>query len=160
MAEVTTTPLAPAVKPAKVLTAVAAGVAEATVTGYGLVEAVAAPVQLALMRDTRAVTHLVVPAAQVSRTALLDLHRVTAAAAEVGTQTKQQTAARIDSLSKVANVAPPWWAVQAHAAQTQRQVQSIQVQEVAAVASMEVEEITSVALVVPELLLCDTRFPP
>ena len=65
MAEVTTTPPVPVAKPAKVLTAVAAGVAETTVTGYGLVAEVAVLVQLALMRDTRAGTHLVVPAAQV-----------------------------------------------------------------------------------------------
>ena len=65
MAEVTTTPLAPAGKPAKVLTAVAAGAAETTLTGYGLVAEAAVLVQLALMRDTRVGTHLVVPAAQV-----------------------------------------------------------------------------------------------
>ena len=65
MAEVTTTPLAPTAKRVKALTAVAAGVAETTVTGYGLVAEAAVLVQLALMRDTRAGTHLVVPAAQV-----------------------------------------------------------------------------------------------
>ena len=65
MAEATTTPLAPAGKPAKVLTAVVAAVADTTATGYGLVVEAAVLVQLALMQDHRVGTHLVVPAAQV-----------------------------------------------------------------------------------------------
>jgi hypothetical protein len=65
VAEVTTTPLAPVGKPAKVLTAVAAGVADTIVTGYGQVAGAAVLVQLALLRDFRAGTHLVVPAALV-----------------------------------------------------------------------------------------------
>jgi isocitrate lyase len=80
--------------------------------------------------------------------------------AEAGTQTKQQTAARTISLSKAANVAQPWWVAQVRAVRMQLQVQSIPDLVVAAVDSMEVEETTSVVLVVPELLLCDTRFPP
>jgi hypothetical protein len=88
------------------------------------------------------------------------LHRVTPEVAEAGTQTNQQTAARIISLSKVANVAPPWWVAQVRAVRMQLQVQSTPDLVVVAVDSMEVEEITSVVLVVPDLLLCDTRFPP
>ena len=65
MAEATTSPLVPAAKPAKVLTAVVAGVTDTTVTGYGQVVEAAVLVQLALMQDHRVGTHLVVPAAQV-----------------------------------------------------------------------------------------------
>ena len=65
MAEATTSPLVPAAKPAKVLTAVVAGVTDTTATGYGLVVEAAVLVQLALMQDHRVGTHLVVPAAQV-----------------------------------------------------------------------------------------------
>jgi hypothetical protein len=67
-------------------------------------------------------------------------------AAEADIHTKQQTLAQ----SKVGNVAPPWWAAQVHAVQTQLQVQSILDLEVAAADSTEVQVITPVLLAVPE----------
>ena len=121
-------------------------------TGGMPVVVVVVPAQLVRMSATRAGLQLVVPAAQVLRTALLELHHVMPEAAEVGTQTKQQTLAQ----SKVENVVPPWWAAQVHAVQTQLQVQSILDLEVAAADSTEVQVITPVLLEALELLWFDT----
>jgi hypothetical protein len=123
------------------------------------VVAVVVRAQLAQMSAIRVVLHLVVPAAQALRTALLELHRVMPEVAEAGTQTRQQTVAQTTSLSKVENVAPPWWVAQVHVAQTQLQVQPIQDLEAAAADSTGLHLITPVVLAVRASLLCATSCP-
>jgi hypothetical protein len=116
VAEVTTTSLEAAAKPARVLTAVVV-FKEVWATSGPVVEAVV-PVQLAPVQDPRAGVHLVVQVVLESPTALLDLHRVTPAVAQVGTKPQLQTWARF----KEENVAPPWWVEQVPSALAQRQV--------------------------------------
>jgi hypothetical protein len=146
-------------QPTKDLTAVVGAAMMAIPIGSMPVVAVVVRAQLAQMSAIRVVLHLVVPAAQALRTALLELHRVMPEVAEAGTQTRQQTVAQTTSLSKVENVAPPWWVAQVHVAQTQLQVQLIQDLEAAAADSTGVHSITPAVLEAPELLSCVTQCP-
>jgi hypothetical protein len=146
-------------QPTKDLTAVVAVEMMETPIGSMPVEAAAVQAQWAQMSAIPEGLHLVVPAAQVSRTALPELHRVMPEVAEAGTPTRQQTVAQTISLSKVENVVPPWWVAQAHEAQTRLQVQPILDPEAVAADSTEVQETTPVVQVGRASLLCATSCP-
>jgi hypothetical protein len=158
-AGLTQTSLQARAQPTKDSTAVVVAATSETPIGSMPVVAVVVRAQLAQMSAIRVVLHLVVPAAQALRTALLELHRVMPEVAEAGTQTRQQTVAQTTSLSKVENVAPPWWVAQVHVAQTQLQVQPTQDLEAAAADSTGVHSITPAVLEAPELLSCVTQCP-
>jgi hypothetical protein len=158
-AGLTQTSLQARAQPTKDLTAVVAVEMMETPIGSMPVEAAAVQAQWAQMSAIPEGLHLVVPAAQVSRTALPELHRVMPEVAEAGTPTRQQTVAQTISLSKVENVVPPWWAAQVREAQTRLQVQPILDPEAVAADSTEVQETTPVVQVGRASLLCATSCP-
>jgi hypothetical protein len=113
-----TTPEA-AAQQTKVLTAVVGVAITETPIGSMPAVAVVVPAERAATLEFPPLVCLVARAAQVLRTALLVLQRVTPVVAAADIHTKQHPLAR----SKVENVVPPWWVAQVRAAQTQLRVQ-------------------------------------